>query len=749
MFSSECSVVSSEPSSDEKDFYEKESNNHAHALPEVSNSAKLSPKKETGAPYLLSLLNRPPSKFIYPEPIYIQIKPKGNPQINVKKEPAVKSTMRTNNAKTVSPAEDFTYARKNSMEIRKSLKFEEESTVTNSSSGDIEAADTMCADRQQNILPLDANEFSSMLHPFSEVTVKTDLKVIGFTSAKGTKLSVSKEVLAQGKGIFGQEDFSDITKEMPTPVNTSTSMGFSMASGKNVTISKQAMVRAQVMFEEIDSNPSSNPEDTKTSSSSNEKLPISKMPAPCKKIEIPQPVNFETLKTSSIGFSTPSGKNLGISRKAMVRAQAMFDQVNEDITLSSNLGETPTTSTNHKLSVAKTPLQFAIKTETPPSVNCHTPFTGFSMASGKNVQISKQSMVRAQAIFEQVNTDELSSNSQALKEVDSSSRNPPTTAVKVTTPLPLGHETPTGASLGFSTAAGKNVTISKAAMARAQVMFDEVGSENAENTPKAASTLNRLKLENETPKMSNPVKKVLMPDSTLSGGRKLFQNTEKMEVDVPNVANKERFENVSDLPIFPLAHPLLSTPPRLRAKDDDANQFKGINQDVGESGDEWVSSPTIGKKKIKNKVLPDPETPSSYYESPTTVSATVLGLRSKARQAQKSAIALKRNKSFKVSPQPGILYVQKKNSIAKKTLKEAAGISTLPEDYPPYKLVNDYGIFTSVYLVRSTNASSFSFFAWEHFPEENFSKNSSGFQIGKFNVNFFKWRTCKLLMDDF
>jgi hypothetical protein len=79
----------------------------------------------------------------------------------------------------------------------------------------------------------------------------------------------------------------------------------------------------------------------------------------------------------------------------------------------------------------------------------------------------------------------------------------------------------------------------------------------------------------------------------------------------------------------------------------------------------------------------------------------------------------------------GSLFLKKKNSsLAKMTWKETAGISTLPDNYPPYQLVNDFGILPSVYLVRSTNASLFSFYAWEHFPEDNFSNNSSGLPIG-------------------
>jgi len=690
-------------------------------------------KKETGTQSLLSLLNRPPSKFIYPKPIYIQIKPSGNLQIQAKKEDTTNTTESTSlvlndrSENCVESSRDL--KKKNSKEICKSLKFEEpsmDSSSSFSSNAIYEPMDYICSDpsfnQHQDIVSHNAT-WSKQLHPsLPEVLITT----IGFTNAKGMKLDVSKEALAQAGGIFDQADLA-VAKEMSTPLciqSPKQGMGFSTASGKHFTISKQALLQAQAMFDQVSESDLDNPEET---NGVLKKITLgvsaSKTPVPCKIETKPSTVNCETPKTSFTGFNMASGKNVSISRKAMVRAQALFDQVSDDVTSSPNLEEPLN---------AKSP-QLPIKKETPSSLSCATPkapFTGFNMASGKNVQISKQSLARAQALFENIDTDASSTSSETANEA----------ALKAQTPLSLNFNIPGAAATGFSTASGKNFNLSKEAMARAQAMFQTVdedaslpcplktSSEEAKFTPKiSALAFKRHKLENETPKASYAMgaKKLLVSESSIPGGRKLFEKAVKMEVEIQKGATNQGLgDSSSELPTLPLAHPLLNTPPRSQSKD----LLKTEHQD--DSGEDWVSSPTIGKKKTKSKVL-DPETPSSFYDTPTIVSAVVLVRRMKAREAHKLTIESKRNKTVKVSPKPGSLYLKKRDSsLAKKTWKETTGVSSLPDDYLPFQLVNDYGILPSVYLVRSTNASLFSFYAWEHFPNENFSNNSSGFAFG-------------------
>ena len=738
MFHSDSpTVMNSETNSETKNTrVAEELARHTHvgspSQPDINNVA-VPVKKETGTQSLLSLLNRPPSKFIYPKPIYIQIKPSGNQQMQTKKEDTTNTTESTSlvlNDRSENCVESSRYLKKkNSKEICKSLKFEEPSmdSSSSSSSNNIhEPMDHICSDpsfnQQQDIVSHNAT-WSKQLNPSLPEVPRT---IIGFTNDKGMKLDVSKEALAQAGGIFDQADLAiakdfAVSKEMSTPLCIQTpkqGMGFSTASGKHFTISKQAMLQAQAMIDQVSSSDLDNPEETnKVLKKSTINVSASKTPIPCKIETRPSTVDYETPKTSFTGFNMASGKNVSISRKAMVRAQALFDKVSDDVTSSPNLEEP---------SNVKSP-QLPIKKETPSSLNCATPkapFTGFNMASGKNVQISKQSLSRAQALFENIDTEASSTSSETANEPA----------------LSLNFNIPAAAATGFSTASGKNFNLSKEAMARAQAIFQTVdedaslpcplktSSEEAKFTPKiSALAFKRHKLENETPKASYTMgaKKLLVSESSIPGGRKLFEKAVKMEVDTQKGAiNQGLGDSSSDLPTLPLAHPLLNTPPRSQSKD----LLKTEHQD--DSGEDWVSSPTIGKKKTKSKV-PDPETPSSFYDTPTIVSAVVLVRRVKAREAQKTTIESKRNKTVKVSPKPGSLYLKKTDSsLAKKTWKETAGVSTLPDDYLPFQLVNDYGILPSVYLVRSTNASLFSFYAWEHFPNENFSNNSSGFPFG-------------------
>lgn len=241
-------------------------------------------------------------------------------------------------------------------------------------------------------------------------------------------------------------------------------------------------------------------------------------------------------------------------------------------------------------------------------------------------------------------------------------------------------------TVGFNTASGKNIPISESALSRAQNIYEEMSS-----VTELPQTIEILKTSTREKQSSKSPPLVLLKENSEDKQRKI-----------------EEFDDHND--------------------------------------DGWVSSPTIGKKKkntlrkehptpsprIELPMTPITGTPSTFDDVETFVPVQVLAMRRIARQEQKLLIQSKLKKNKRTSPKAGYLYQLKKDATrSKKTMRELLGDTPLPEICAPYILVQNYGMLTSVCLVEASNASSFSFFAWEHFPVEECRKNVKGIQLGK------------------
>lgn len=437
-------------------------------------------------------------------------------------------------------------------------------------------------------------------------------------------------------------------------------VGFSTASGKKLAISKEAIRRAMNIFNESEGESLSHP-------------------------------------------VVPNGKKVIDSEEGIGRTQSLQEDIHDKITADQyetsksrfvstvvNKGGNVFKSTTTGF---KSPCQPSNKTEHIPPMKMQ--FAGFSTASGKNVAISEGAIVRAKALFDAVDlensqdgpsdihltTSAVSSNAMKPEPV---SKTNASKASNISHSVKENYTVPVKVPqiVGFNTASGKNINISELALSRAQNRFEEMSIEE-------------------------------------------FQET--IEIQKPPLSEK----------------PNCRSPPRVLEKDENVNKQRKIEEfDEHIDDDCWVSSPTIGKKKKKN-VIPSPRiamamTPNSgslstFDDAETFVPVQVLAMRRKARQEQKLLIQSKQKKIIKTtSPKAGYLYQLKKDgTLSKKTWRELIGDTSLPEISAPIVLVQNYGMLTSVCLVEASNASSFSFFAWEHFPIEECRKNYKGIELGE------------------
>ena len=156
---------------------------------------------------------------------------------------------------------------------------------------------------------------------------------------------------------------------------------------------------------------------------------------------IPSPI-IPLPTRATIGFSTASGKNVAISTKALDRAQKIFDDCDK-------YEEAPTCQ--------------SVKTNPNSSVGAKTvtKTVGLSTASGKGVATSAGSAARAKQIFEDFQS-ESGPNEKYIKSL-------PTKASAEST------------GVGFSTASGKGVAISAKSLTRAKKIFEECQSESEPN----------------------------------------------------------------------------------------------------------------------------------------------------------------------------------------------------------------------------------------------------------------------------
>ncbi|XP_032670254.1 breast cancer type 2 susceptibility protein homolog isoform X2 [Odontomachus brunneus] len=263
---------------------------------------------------------------------------------------------------------------------------------------------------------------------------------IGFQTARGTPINISKQALSKAKSLFAQElneslEFNIVqeasiqNKEITIP-----DIGFQTARGAPINISKQTLSRAISLFaQELD-----------------EPLEINV-----------QEINIQDkeVTTSNIGFQTARGAPINISKQALSRAKSLF---------------APELDESLEINVAQ---EANIQNK-----EITTPDIGFQTARGTPINISKQALSRAKSLFAQELDEPLEINVQEINIQDE----------EVTTP-----------NIGFQTARGAPINISKQALSRTKSLLRKELDGLPESNIAERSNINNETVRGEDEKVSN------------------------------------------------------------------------------------------------------------------------------------------------------------------------------------------------------------------------------------------------------
>ncbi|XP_066600319.1 breast cancer type 2 susceptibility protein-like isoform X2 [Prorops nasuta] len=265
--------------------------------------------------------------------------------------------------------------------------------------------------------------------------IRTDSKALNpetsFKSAKREKINIEQGALEKTKSPFGG-DYKKIEKSSK---NFSPDIAFKTAKGKPIKISEENLEKAKSLL--------NNDLENIETGSKNYNLEIDFKTAKGEQIEISHKAlkkaksllddelegierNLKILN-SEVGFKTAKGESIQISQKALEKAKSLLEDDNERI---------KPTLRNACLEV------------------------GFKTAKGGKITISKEAANKAVEIFKAELSDEtiIPQNTEKLEET------PQTTDF-------------TNCAIGFTTANGGKLTISKEALNKAQLLFtEELGS---------------------------------------------------------------------------------------------------------------------------------------------------------------------------------------------------------------------------------------------------------------------------------
>lgn len=523
----------------------------------------------------------------------------------------------------------------------------------------------------------------------------------GFNTARGVAVQISERALNRAQALFDSLDSGQPLPEhlavssspgcdskgdrstLPASkeIAISAAVGFSTAKGKIIPVTKESMARAERLFEEVD----------------------------CPSPDISAPKNG--------GFSTAGGKTLAVSKDAISRAAKMFEEVDEPLSEQSPKIRGASSTSAIQFSVGKKQLasihvakeQVQVN-EAASSVSSTTPKLSEATVNRRSLPVARKALVRAAKLFDKEEAPSSSSVDVAVSQI-----------------------------VGFSTGRGKSIQISEEAMTRAAKRFEEI--EEPEGKQPLVNTCSKAGVAgyDETPKAlgfsTASGKNVRLSDCALNRARKLFEEDLTSDTLQDLVAVSPDSQKRLDPPPH--------SPPQPAIMEHRKRKVPVRQVEEMEEEDERSASPTIGMKKRKmskssprskplTPLTPVMGTPSAFENSPTCVDVSALIRRRKAREEQKSIIDRKRTKAVRVVAEPGRLYrIKTSAGLTKTKWRELVGQSFLPEPCQPYRLLDDYGMTTSVCLVTPGNAASFHFYAWEYgFSVKDCRSNWQGFKLG-------------------
>ncbi|XP_063060737.1 breast cancer type 2 susceptibility protein [Engraulis encrasicolus] len=346
----------------------------------------------------------------------------------------------------------------------------------------------------------------------------------GFSTAGGKEVSVSKKALQQALKLFETCDDeapmkinSDLKLSKPCSSTDSetnnttgigdqkhaqgsfTSFGFSTAGGKDVHVSRNALKAAHKLFEKCDDTP------TETTQHEDQKY-------------------GHKNPLGNFGSSTAGGKDVSVSKKALQQAHKLFEMCDDEMPMSKNSSSDPE---------AKNTLNRIQTGDQKQAEESLTSF-GFSTAGGKGVSVSKKALQQAHKLFETCDETPMKSHSDLKLSKPCISTDPETKHTLNTTGIGgRKHAEESLTSFGFSTAGGKNVSVSKKALQQAHKLFEKCDEMSTDT------------IQQKDPKYGEPSlqsfgfstaggKDVSVSKKALQQAHKLFEKCDEMSTDTAN-----------------------------------------------------------------------------------------------------------------------------------------------------------------------------------------------------------------------
>ncbi|XP_076289236.1 uncharacterized protein LOC143213359 isoform X2 [Lasioglossum baleicum] len=274
------------------------------------------------------------------------------------------------------------------------------------------------------------------------VAKQTMSKIQGFQTASGKNMNITEKALMKAKALFSDETFESCDGEpvlskslQKRKVTAELKMfkvqGFQTASGTNMNITEEALLKAKTLFSDEDLE-SYNRDSSLTKSVQKDK----------------DSAKFKISKMQ--GFQTASGKDMNITEEALLKAKSLFS--NEDFeSYDSN------TLLTKSLQKDKDSVTFKL-----PKMQ------GFQTASGKNMNITEEALLKAKSLFSNEDLESYDSDTLLTKPLQKDKDSAKYKIPKMQ---------------GFQTASGKDMKISEEALLRTEILFSDEILESCDYVP--------------------------------------------------------------------------------------------------------------------------------------------------------------------------------------------------------------------------------------------------------------------------
>ncbi|XP_043504500.1 breast cancer type 2 susceptibility protein-like isoform X1 [Polistes fuscatus] len=536
-----------------------------------------------------------------------------------------------------------------------------------------------------------------------------DISSMGFSTASGKHINVSESAVLKAKSLLEKDDIPSI--------------GFSTASGKHINVSESAVLKAKSLLEKDDKSSMG------FSTASGKHINVSKS-AVLKAKSL-----LETDDISSRGFSTASGKHINVSESAISKAKSLLET--DDITSLTNiqLNNESNLHNNHKIKNLSSSLV---------TVGC------------QSLNVSNKTLSNAKKIlFEQFDdieinknvTNELKEPVEPLEDLENINTNLNESSLKENKVL----------KIGFTTAAGCDVIVSKEALNRAEIFLSD-------------DTYDINQCNNLLNKSINKRKSLHMCDNTAD---KLLFNTKKVRLSDKDITeekeNQKLYDNteaINQSNIF--SNEIMASTAALLADERDNDQTMEWISQVDNCEKEVPSSPIIGRQptsrkrgkkrslqhSIKQKLKPliEGDISSNVNEEnikcnntsekelismqeinlkpnidpPINNVTDILQKHLEAISEQENIIKRKKLDRPKAIKGKLLLY-KEENHNSRLSWKKLVG-NDVPSLCTPEELI-DRGISSEILTITSTTALSFKFRCIDFYGEEIIYNNSSGLEM--------------------